>query len=363
MNRRPFLKKVVNFTGAALTTLGLCSCQSGPNNLPKADCLPSDQLSMSRLQYVGSHNSYHIAPKKEAFDWLSSIDPEKGKRNKRTLGYTHTTIGAQLNAGQRMLELDVYADPNGGRFNANKLKEITRSTVASNEILSYDDSLLKKPGLKTIHYPNFDLDSHCPIFLDCLVQIKNWHVKNPQHLPLLVLLEVKEGRLFDMQDSLAEPSHFIFGNREWNELQNSILDVFGSESLIFPKDVSSDTGQIEWPAIKDSKGKVAFLLFDYGKSVSQRYADFSEQTKQAAVLHLQKGTKTFPASWARQSVPNTNATLKAQERGLIVYSKADTTGLIDKGRRMEALASGANLVATDYTDEFSQKVRIRRQCM
>lgn len=356
LKRNPVL-----FSASALIFTGLSSCQTAITTDANADCSASEQLPMSRLQYVGSHNSYHIAPPQEAFEWLSLAHPNKAARHKQSLGYTHQSLEIQLDSGHRMLELDVHPDSNGGRFTAAKLREITGAEQAD-RILSYNEDQLLIPGLKTVHYPNFDLNSHCPIFLDCLSQIKNWHDKNPKHLPLIILIEVKEGKMFEMHDSSSGPGPLMFEDREWIELQSSILETLGGNVLIFPSDVWGEGRQIEWPSIENSRGKIAFLLFDYGNNVSQRYAKFLERAKKVPILHIQKDAKTLPASWTRQSVPDIRATLKALDRGMLVYSKADTTGIMDKERKKEALASGANLIATDYPDEFTRKARIRRQC-
>lgn len=347
---------------STLTMIGLVACQTTSSTQTAEHCGERDGLSMVNLQYVGSHNSYHIAPPAKAFDWLGNTRPERAAQQRQSLDYTHSPLKHQLNSGQRMLELDIYADPNGGRFSVSKLREITGIDESATGVLSYDESILLAPGLKTVHYPNFDLNSHCPIFQNCLAQIKTWHDDNPGHLPLVILIEAKEGHLFDMHRSSNGDSPVSFSEQDWNSLDNSILQTFERSSIIFPTDVIEEDNGVAWPSIDNSKGKIAFLLFDYGKSVSRRYVEHAIQSNQSTVLHLQKDTPTIPSSWVRQSVPDIFATLKALKTGKLVYSKADTTGIKDSDRRATALASGANLVATDYPKEFDQKVRIRRQC-
>jgi hypothetical protein len=62
---------------------------------------------------LGSHNSYHQAPSSdvlEALGGLATAGPLQAWQ------YTHAPLARQLDAGVRALELDVYWDPEGGRF-------------------------------------------------------------------------------------------------------------------------------------------------------------------------------------------------------------------------------------------------------
>ncbi|MCF5924884.1 phosphatidylinositol-specific phospholipase C1-like protein, partial [Xanthomonas perforans] len=67
---------------------------------------------LTDLQYIGSHNSYHagFAPSEAAL--LKQLDPTLFA----ALDYRHPALTQQLDDGVRQLELDVFADAQGGRY-------------------------------------------------------------------------------------------------------------------------------------------------------------------------------------------------------------------------------------------------------
>src|SRR4051812_10844486 len=68
---------------------------------------------LNEIQVIGSHNSYHIAPAPPVMALLSATQPKAA----RSLAYTHRPLAEQFAAqGIRQIELDVFADPEGGRF-------------------------------------------------------------------------------------------------------------------------------------------------------------------------------------------------------------------------------------------------------
>src|SRR5215213_8559432 len=71
-----------------------------------------ETLRMNQIQFVGTHNSYHsgLAPAEMAV--LRKQNPQTAE----SLAYKHPSIEAQLDAGVRQLELDVYSDTKGSLF-------------------------------------------------------------------------------------------------------------------------------------------------------------------------------------------------------------------------------------------------------
>ena len=64
---------------------------------------------LNEIQLLGTHNSYHIAPAPPMLAALGS--------RARDIEYTHRPLVEQLSQlGIRKFELDVFADPEGGRF-------------------------------------------------------------------------------------------------------------------------------------------------------------------------------------------------------------------------------------------------------
>lgn len=96
---------------------------------------------LNELQVLGSHNSYHLRPEQAVLDGVSAINPALAAE----IDYEHLPLTAQLeDHGIRQLELDVYADPDGGRFAERPALEIVGLPTASGE------PALDEPGFKVL---------------------------------------------------------------------------------------------------------------------------------------------------------------------------------------------------------------------
>jgi hypothetical protein len=69
-------------------------------------------LRLNDLLTVGTHNSYKTEPPEAVLALVRAVAP--GRANE--LDYGHRPLSEQLDAGARQLEIDVYYDPQGGRF-------------------------------------------------------------------------------------------------------------------------------------------------------------------------------------------------------------------------------------------------------
>src|SRR5260221_7269974 len=85
------------------------------------------------------------------------------------LDYSPPPLTEQLNAGARVLELDVVSDPQGGRY-----ADPLGLRLAGGKSLPCDASPMRKPGLKVLHIQDFDYRSNCALFVDCLREIRVW---------------------------------------------------------------------------------------------------------------------------------------------------------------------------------------------
>src|ERR1700733_11840140 len=81
--------------------------------LPYAQAQSADGVvKLNQIQVVGTHNSYHagIAANESKLWQTKYADAYKG------LDYQHQALPQQFNSGVRQIELDVYADTQGGRY-------------------------------------------------------------------------------------------------------------------------------------------------------------------------------------------------------------------------------------------------------
>src|SRR5438270_5356332 len=67
---------------------------------------------LNQIQLIGSHNSYHAGFAPSERKYLEMKNP----KTLRSLDYHHAPLGDQLSGGVRQIEIDVFADPDGGRF-------------------------------------------------------------------------------------------------------------------------------------------------------------------------------------------------------------------------------------------------------
>src|SRR5688572_25198299 len=100
----------------ACISLASCRVSAGDNRADAADecatitAANTDScVRMNQLQLLGTHNSYHIAPAPPMMAVLGA--------RARNIEYSHRPLAEQLSQlGIRKFELDIFADPQGGRF-------------------------------------------------------------------------------------------------------------------------------------------------------------------------------------------------------------------------------------------------------
>ena len=72
----------------------------------------SDSLKMNQIQVIGTHNSYHagLSPSE------AQLMQQKNPKLHQALDYRHRPLDLQLSSGVRQIELDIFADSEGGRY-------------------------------------------------------------------------------------------------------------------------------------------------------------------------------------------------------------------------------------------------------
>jgi hypothetical protein len=88
---------------AAIVTLVATARPAGAQEAP---------IRLNEIQVLGTHNSYKTAIDAPLMRLLKLEDPAQA----RALDYAHPPLTEQLDAGLRSLELDVFHDPEGGRY-------------------------------------------------------------------------------------------------------------------------------------------------------------------------------------------------------------------------------------------------------
>ncbi|WP_454278450.1 phosphatidylinositol-specific phospholipase C1-like protein [Sphingomonas sp. Marseille-Q8236] len=308
---------------------------------------PRAPLRMNDIQVVGSHNSYkkRIAP--AIFAELERRDP----RLAAALDYDHLTLAEQLDRGVRQLEIDIFADPQGGRFADPKGEAMAR---AAGERTGFDRAAMMKPGFKVFHIPEVDYRS-CGTFKQCIGQIDAWSRAHPRHLPIMVTINAAD-RPIDkpgVTDPLPLTAPLL------DALDAEIRDVLKPGRIITPDDVRGNAATLReavttkgWPMLARARGKIYFVL-DTPADVSDLYRTGHPSLKGRAIFGWY-GTDQPEASVEIVGDPRTDGA-KIREwvkQGFIVRTRSDADTVEartnDHGRQQAAIDSGAQAVSTDY---------------
>ncbi|MBW8749242.1 MAG: hypothetical protein JF584_17125, partial [Acidobacteria bacterium] len=147
------------------------------------------QIHMNQIQVIGSHNSYHKGFAPSEAKWLEQRNPDAY----HSLEYRHASLADQLDGGVRQLEIDIFADPKGGKFAHPKVVEWVKAAGLPADPDFDPDHEMDKPGFKVMHVQDLDERSQCHTFVKCLQQVKGWSKAHPMALPVFLLIETKEG--------------------------------------------------------------------------------------------------------------------------------------------------------------------------
>src|SRR3954471_14124906 len=94
----------------AVLLLAACSDDGGSAATTTTAATPSPKL--NEVQLLASHNSTHIQGPQKLLDAITSALPTLTP----TIEYSHPSITDQLGLGVRGFELDLFEDPEGGRY-------------------------------------------------------------------------------------------------------------------------------------------------------------------------------------------------------------------------------------------------------
>lgn len=302
------------------------------------------ELRLNQIQVVGSHNSYHIPPQGRLARFIS-IDAWQ---------YEHPPLDEQFEfQGVRQIELDVFADPLGGMY-ANPVGALRAGDP-------FDVPEMSLPGFKTLHVQDLDFQSNCWTFVSCLETVKAWSDANPGHVPLAILVEVKDEEVPLQIPGFEFVVPLRVGPELLDDLDAEILSVFPREQIITPDDVRGEHDTLEmaiatdgWPTLGASRGRILFLL-DNGGHVKASYID-GHPSLRGRILFTSSGPGEPEAGFLKLNDPigSFDQIQDAVAAGFIVRTRADSdtvqARIGDTTMRDAALASGAQFVSTDYPE-------------
>lgn len=303
-------------------------------------------LRINQLQVLASHNSYHVQARPELFAAIRGFDPALAA----TLEYTHGPLRRQLSRqGIRQIELDVFADPEGGLYaDRAGLRVIGQDPIGPD--------VLQRPGMKVLHVQDLDFESTCLTLVQCLRQLRRWSDDNPRHLPIVVQIEPKDDVLPDLGLGFVEP--VPFRSPEFDDLDAEIRSVLG-DRLITPDDVRGRRDSLEeavledgWPTLGRARGRFLFALDTGGPKLDAYVAGHPALEGRVAFTDSAPGTPEAGYLVRNDPVEEGAEIRDLVARGYLIRTRADAdtqqarTG--DTTMREAAFASGAHFVSTDY---------------
>lgn len=336
-----------------------CSDTDRSETVPR-DCAPtikleghcratSNDVPINHIQTVGSHNSYKRAIPELELATIREASPEWAM----ALDYAHIPLTEQLDLGMRQVELDVYYDPEGGRYADPLLPRMTQSAPGAEK---FDGSGLTEPGFKVLHVQDVDPRSHCATFVACLSEIKTWSDANTGHVPILILLNAKDAKINFPET--VEP--LPFDAAAYDVLDAEIRSVFDKAQLVVPDDVRQDAPTLRmgalagnWPTLDESRGKVIFALDEPPEKVTTYMrGNYSLEGLPIFVNSISEEASHAAYFTMNDPLKNGDQIKEAVRAGFLVRTRADAdtreARANNTARRDAALQSGAQYVSTDY---------------
>ena len=307
------------------------------------------QVRIHQIQVIGSHNSYHAGLPPGMRALLEKTKPE----SLRGLDYAHPPLAKQFDGGVRQIELDIFADSKGGRYAhpAGPAAETAAGVAADDP--NADADVMSKPGFKVMHVQDLDQKSNCQPLTACLTIVREWSKAHPRHLPIFVLVETKQDKPLNIPHATTpEP----FTAETFDALDREIRSVFSADEMITPDDMRGSYATPNeaalagaWPTLEKARGKVIFLMDQRsaGPLYLQGHANLGGRVlftnaapgqPDAAFTEMNDGTEQEIAELVRQGYlvrTRTDADTKEGRSGSTV-------------RRDHAMASGAQILSTDY---------------
>lgn len=303
-------------------------------------------LKLNDLTAVGTHNSYKLALPADEMAALVAL----GGQPALGLDYGHQTLDKQLDMGARQLELDVVRDPEGGRF-ARPLTAFGQGVVASPAFAK----AMSAAGYKVMHMPDVDFRASCLTFIECLTEVRTWSRAHPDHAPILILINAKQGKASLPGGMSALP----FDAVAFDALDAEIRAVFSEPALITPDQVQGVAPTLRegvlsggWPLLEAARGRVFFALDESPETVAIYRGARKSLEGRAMFVNSDEGSPVAAYLTLNDPIGQHDRITAAVKAGFIVRTRADAdtwqARRNDIAMRTAALTSGAQYVSTDY---------------
>ena len=336
-------------------------------SLCPAFCLDAEQpLRFNQIQVIGTHNSYKMNIHPSVMEALR----QQSENTASSLDYGHLPLARQFSKyGMRKIELDVFADPEGGIF-AHPLGPRIAEELGQPPVPDHDPhGLLEKSGFKVLHVPDIDYQSTVLTFEKGLQEVRDWSQKHSRHVPILVMVELKD-RPIGPEYTQPVP----FDRTLLMNLEAEILSVFERSDLITPDDIRKNHTSLResiltngWPLLDEVRGKLMFAM-DNTDAKRDLYLE-GNHSLEGRLLFTSVDEGHPAAAWFKINDPvlQFDRIQSLVRQGFIVRTRADAdtvqARIDDRSQLTKALLSGAQFISTDYpaprTEWSSYAVRFK----
>ena len=309
----------------------------------------ADSVKLNQIQVIGTHNSYHagLAPSE------AKLLEQKNPNLFQALEYRHRPLDAQFASGVRQIELDIYADSEGGRYAHPKGIDAVAAAGLPKDPDFDPEGLMNKPGFKVLHVQDFDYRSTCQQLIACLKIVRTWSQAHKDHVPIFILLETKESDL-PPQYHARSPEKFTAAT--FDALDAEIRSVFKPGEMITPDQVRGAHASLEeavlrneWPTMAAARGKVVFLMDQ--RAVGPVYLE-GHPALRGRVIFTNAEPGHPDCAFTEQNEGDQATIAALVSKGYLVRTRTDAdtkqARTNDTTRREIALASGAQFLSTDY---------------
>lgn len=338
----------IALVGAVLAALAACS-NGGDKGTATTTTAPAMAIGLDQIQVLAAHNAYHLQGPQPLLDAITAALPELTP----TIEYSHPTLTEELDLGLRSVELDVFEDPDGGRYAAPKAVGLLG--------LDPVDPAMADPGFKVFHIQEVDFRSTCPTFVTCLTEMRDWSDAHEDHMPLIVHIEAKDGVIPDpLNLGFVQPIPVTAGT--FTALEAEIRSVLPDERIVTVANVQGDYDTLGaavaaegWPDVDDLRGRFVFVLDDHDAKRAI-YRGLHPDTRERLIF-VDAVPPDADAAFTVVNDPVADGALirKLVSQGILVRTRADADTVEaragDTSRRDAAFASGAQIVSTDYERE------------
>ncbi|PKK97156.1 MAG: hypothetical protein CVV58_02680 [Tenericutes bacterium HGW-Tenericutes-3] len=270
-------------------------------------------IKLNDIQMLASHNSYK---KKGSALGKLFIGLGSSKAEAQALNYGYKNLTDQLENGIRSMEIDLR---------------------------------MRKTQFMLTHIPLVDNGSVAPVFSLALEEIAMFSDNNPNHLPIIILMEIKDDWMI-LDHALQKIE------QEQLEDLNILLDDKLGNRLFTPNDMLEDGKTLNetvqttgWPSISTLLGKIIFILHPGNFVEPYQQIDPTLKTLPMFIGATPELIDQSYTSFIVHNEPDVTAIGQLVSQGYIVRTRIDADLVYSVDDYNDAINSGAQILSSDYT--------------